>query len=164
MKCLTIFHPQMLCQLGTGDGNRTKQMLPDAGFSTAQRATQMYMIHRHTAQTAAQEWMVNKMAEYINRQAAIDAVGDVHPLDYNSQAIVERLKNLPSADVAPVVRCKHCHFFEPDHWETVSGVPLIVAHNICTRWGKGCQTAEDGFCFMAIRSQGARMDGDANAE
>lgn len=47
---------------------------------------------------------VNKMAEYIDRQAAIDAVGDVHPLDYNSQAIVERLKNLPPADVAPVRR------------------------------------------------------------
>ena len=47
------------------------------------------------------------MADYIDRQAAIDAVGDVHPLDYNSQAIVERLKTLPSADVAPVLRRQH---------------------------------------------------------
>ena len=48
------------------------------------------------------------MSDYIDRQAAIDAVGDVHPLDYNSQAIAYRLKSLPSADVVPVVRCKDC--------------------------------------------------------
>lgn len=42
------------------------------------------------------------MSDYIDRQAAIDAVGDVHPLDYNSRAIVERLKTLPSADVETV--------------------------------------------------------------
>lgn len=63
-------------------------------------------------------------------------------------------------DLVRVVRCKDCRFFEVDHWETASGVPFIAAHNICTRWGGGCQTAEDGFCFMAIRSQGAREDGE----
>ena len=42
------------------------------------------------------------MSDYIDRQAAIEAVGDIHPLDYNSQAIANRLKSLPSADVAPV--------------------------------------------------------------
>ena len=114
------------------------------------------------------------MSDYIDRQAALNAIniereymtrrqewGAEHILTHYGYRIIA---DIPSADVEPVVRCKDCHFFEQDHWETVNGVPLIVAHNICTRWGRGCQTAEDGFCFMAILSQGARMDGDANAE
>lgn len=61
-----------------------------------------------------------------------------------------------------IVRCKDCRFFEHDHFDAVyypteSGeaqkVPLITAHNICTKWGGGCKTAEDGYCFMAERRE-----------
>lgn len=38
------------------------------------------------------------MSDLISRQAAIDAVGDVHPLDYNGQAILHRIQQLPSAE------------------------------------------------------------------
>ena len=38
------------------------------------------------------------MNDLISRQAAIEAVGDVHPLDYNGQAILTRLKELPTID------------------------------------------------------------------
>lgn len=38
------------------------------------------------------------MDELISRQAAIEAVGDVHPLDYNGQAILHRLKELPTIE------------------------------------------------------------------
>jgi len=38
------------------------------------------------------------MSDLISRQAAIDAIGEVHPLDYNRQAILERIKALPSAE------------------------------------------------------------------
>ena len=44
--------------------------------------------------------------------------------------------------------CKDCKFFEHDHFEQVGGVPIIVSHEICSRWGDGCKTKEDGFCFM----------------
>ena len=37
------------------------------------------------------------MDDLISRQAAIDAIGEIHPLDYNAQAIAERIKELPSA-------------------------------------------------------------------
>lgn len=33
----------------------------------------------------------------IYRQAAIDALGDIHPLDYNAQAYKARIEKLPSA-------------------------------------------------------------------
>ena len=35
--------------------------------------------------------------DLIDRQAAIDALGDIHPLDYNAQAYLDRIKRLPSA-------------------------------------------------------------------
>ena len=37
------------------------------------------------------------MTDYIDRQAAIDALGDIHPLDYNAQAYKARIEKLPSA-------------------------------------------------------------------
>lgn len=56
-------------------------------------------------------------------------------------------------DAGELVRCKDCRYFETDHWEKVNEIPLIVAHEICTRWGGGCKTAEDGYCFMAERKE-----------
>lgn len=54
---------------------------------------------------------------------------------------------------AEIVRCKDCKHFEDDHWEKVNGVPLIVSHEICKRWGNGCKTSEDGFCFLGERKE-----------
>ena len=44
--------------------------------------------------------------------------------------------------------CKECKYFEYDSVAKVDGVPLIVAHEICSRWGDGCKTKEDGYCFL----------------
>ena len=44
--------------------------------------------------------------------------------------------------------CKDCKFFEYDSVAKVDGIPLIVAHEICSRWGDGCKTKEDGYCFL----------------
>ena len=44
--------------------------------------------------------------------------------------------------------CKDCKYFEYDSVAKVDGIPLIVAHEICSKWGDGCKTKEDGFCFM----------------
>lgn len=45
-------------------------------------------------------------------------------------------------------KCKNCKYFEYDSVAKVDGVPLIVAHEICNKWGNGCKTNEDGYCFM----------------
>lgn len=44
--------------------------------------------------------------------------------------------------------CKDCKYFEYDSVAKVDGIPLIVAHEICSRWGDGCRTKEDGYCFL----------------
>ena len=48
----------------------------------------------------------------------------------------------------PIGHCKDCKHFEYDSVAIVDGIPLIVAHEICNRWGDGCKTSEDGYCFL----------------
>lgn len=44
--------------------------------------------------------------------------------------------------------CKSCKYFEYDSVAKVDGIPLIVAHEVCNKWGDGCKTKEDGYCFL----------------
>lgn len=48
----------------------------------------------------------------------------------------------------PLPKCKECKYFEYDSVAKVDGIPLIVAHEICNKWGNGCKTREDGYCFL----------------
>ena len=47
------------------------------------------------------------MDEYIKRQAALDALQAPEIFNINPRHI-ELIKNIPAADVAPVVQCKDC--------------------------------------------------------
>jgi len=51
------------------------------------------------------------------------------------------------------ILCKDCQYFVYDQAKRVDGVPLIAAHEICTKWGNGCKTSENGYCFMAERKE-----------
>lgn len=79
------------------------------------------------------------MADYIDRQAAIDALNELmiyRPLDsdrYVISACLNKIVGLPSADVVEVVRCKDC-----------------LVHGLC-RFEQGLGL--DGFC-----SKGERKD------
>ena len=52
-----------------------------------------------------------------------------------------------------VGKCSECKHFEYDSVAMVDGIPLIVAHEICKKWGDGCKTKEDGYCFMFERKE-----------
>ena len=58
------------------------------------------------------------------------------------------VSEVDNPDLVNVVRCNDCKYYESDVWAKVNGIPLIVAHQICKRWGDGCKTDENGFCFM----------------
>ena len=47
------------------------------------------------------------------------------------------------------VRCKDCKWFADSvpYWE----LPLLMMNHVCTKWGRGCRTDLDGFCFMGER-------------
>lgn len=51
----------------------------------------------------------------------------------------------------PLMKCKACKFFERDSFAKVDGIPIIVAHEICSRWGGGCKTSEEGYCYLFER-------------
>lgn len=66
------------------------------------------------------------MAEYIEREAAIESL----PVAWDSA--INALRNAPSADVAPVVRCKDCkHSTLPSELTQRYGKPgTLTCHNM----------------------------------
>ena len=61
------------------------------------------------------------------------------------------MNNIPTVDAIPVIRCKDCKYFEYDVVAKVDGIPLIVGHEFCNKWGGGCVTSENGYCFLAVK-------------
>lgn len=97
------------------------------------------------------------MDELVSRHNVLVAVKDAlmawsYMPEWRDEKILEAIAELPT--VPPnIVRCKDCKHFEYDHVENVNGIPLIVAHEICTRWGDGVKTSENGYCFLAERKE-----------
>lgn len=83
--------------------------------------------------------------EYVRRSDALQAVGDVHPLDYNGQGIVERIKAIPAADVVEVVRCWECRKGKWDPW---SGAI----------WCEGKNRKPNFYCADGERKSGGQDD------
>ena len=50
------------------------------------------------------------MDEYIKREAVIEAIMSEPPDAHYPQWYVDKIKSIPAADVAPVVRCKDCRW------------------------------------------------------
>ena len=74
------------------------------------------------------------MAEYIEREAIMefpvrkDRCDKEHANEhfiFGIESVLEYVENLPSADVAPVVRCKDCKH----SWEDIGG--LCCSHGAC---------------------------------
>ena len=114
--------------------------------------------------------------EYIDRQAALDALCDGTFEDAEMS-----IRSIPAADVAPVVRCKNCIYWKDRHIKLDDGterpyteeelqefcgmVPLSIGINVssyCTRVeleDTNFWCGPDDFC-----SKGARMDGTEDNE
>ena len=73
--------------------------------------------------------------------------------DEEQDAVAVTLDNLPSAQ-PEIIHCKDCKNFEYDHLYIIQGVPGL-GHEVCSAWGDGCKTDENGYCFLAER----RTDG-----
>lgn len=49
-----------------------------------------------------------------------------------------------------LIKCKHCKYYVEDVVnEVIPGVPIITGHTMCTKWGNGCKTDPEGYCFLA---------------
>lgn len=67
------------------------------------------------------------MAEYIDRETAIEAAlsctDSFEPIevDITVESVISKLRNLPIADVQPVVRCKDCKYWKDARIKTNDG-------------------------------------------
>lgn len=92
--------------------------------------------------------------DVISRQAIIDSLHSkfVDGFDsdrwWNSMSVLYAINKVPSVSTEKTGHCKDCKYFEYDSVAKVDGIPLIVAHEICSKWGDGCKTREDGYCFL----------------
>ena len=64
----------------------------------------------------------------------------------------DEIDEMPTIDATPVVRCKDCKWFaySAPYRET----PVLMMNLVCYKWGRGCRTDPDGFCFMGERKDG----------
>ena len=87
------------------------------------------------------------MADYISREAAIDAIWkpEVRPndliFDALRRACEEEVKHIPAADVVEVVRCKDCRFYYKDS----------DGYEMCDASEGYDHISADGFCAWAKR-------------
>lgn len=86
--------------------------------------------------------------EAIEIIAATDITNGEEPF-FTGKQVIALLKDLDGVILSrPTEHCKNCKYFEYDSVAKVDGIPLIVAHEICKKWGDGCKTKEDGYCFL----------------
>ena len=101
------------------------------------------------------------MAEYIDREAAFDAITDLAgkaPTRSAYEAVwksARELKKIPTADVVPVVRCKDCKWFVDNNGGEWYGCKMFQVVRITPEDAP----KPDDFC-----SYGERMDGGADNE
>ena len=147
----------ILCGLAIRALPSVQPIRPDC--ENCEKVTKAYFDGQYYADSLEAE----QCEDAISREAAIDAicsecgmVSDFHKCDwysrnsqYQSCGEINSLRRLPSATPQPKTgHCKDCKYFEYDSVARIDGIPLIVAHEICSKWGDGCKTREDGYCFM----------------
>ncbi len=92
------------------------------------------------------------MAEYIEREKLLELYvdGKYDTADYHVPVpvIIQNIKDIPAADVRPVVRCRDCKHYE--QLDLFRNSP--VWSGMCHYWN--CHaTREDGFCFKAAKRE-----------
>ena len=89
------------------------------------------------------------MAEYIERESAIEAIMSDPPDAHYPSWYIDRIKTLSAADVAEVVRCKDCLYSTEryGHMECIHGVSYR------NTWNK-----PDFFCAYGERKEGVDND------
>lgn len=85
----------------------------------------------------------------ISREKVLQIIRAWFDREVTPSDLKNEIERLPSVTAQPKMgHCKDCKYFEYDSVAKVDGIPLIVAHEICKRWGDGCKSKEDGYCFL----------------
>lgn len=88
------------------------------------------------------------------KEFIVEAIADDKDYDLVGEMIWQLpVSNLLMKRKGELIRCKDCRYFELNHFDNINGIPMITAHEICTKWCGGCKTSQDGYCFMAERKE-----------
>lgn len=129
-----------------------KNWLYECGIFGSDVDIAFHAIKKSVIETLEQE----PCEDCISRQAVKSILGDRY-IELQKRHDDKRLETnyclntileLPSINPQKIGHCKDCKYFEYDSLAKVDGVKLIFAHEICKRWGDGCKTSEEGFCFL----------------
>ena len=92
---------------------------------------------------------LEEAVERVESLPKVKPVSVIATVKFNEDKLRELAKEQAQKLYDSILRCKDCKYFEYDSVVKIDGVPLIAAHEICTKWGDGCKTREDGFCYLA---------------
>lgn len=114
---------------------------------TEKDVTRLLSLEHKTCDDAINRQAVNTLVDELAR--AISDERSCMSRGRSTATIMQDILELPPVKQEPKTgHCKDCKYFEYDSVAKVEGIPLIVAHEICKKWGDGCKTKEDGYCFM----------------
>lgn len=85
--------------------------------------------------------------DLISRAAALELFTDAHPLDYISQAYLEKIRTLPSTKI---IRRKECRWFHPGVAPEKYGAECVVMKR---------RMRETDFCSYARRRDSGEQNG-----
>ena len=90
------------------------------------------------------------MAEYIEREAAINAVFEAIA---DGRAVFPALNNLPAADVAPVVLCRDCKHNMANIPDIQDGININENWNACQLTELYDSVKPDDFCSHGVKRE-----------
>ena len=102
------------------------------------------------------------MAEYIEKQAALDAILREPPDAHYPSWYAERIKALPAADVMPVVYCKDCKYADTERKNATekryfNSILFCRNSNLCG--DEPLAMWPDDFCSYGERKDGGEDNG-----
>ena len=86
------------------------------------------------------------MDEYIKREAVMEAIMSEPPDAHYPQWYVDKIKSIPAADVAEVVRCRECLCYTPVD-DNIGKCVFLT--------GKHQYVVPDGYCYLEELKEGA---------
>ena len=126
----------------------------------ADKAYNRLLEEQHLPNRLDIEWVITHGTPIPDNATNGDAISReavLKEFEKGTENLYGRIDALLSVQPSHKGQCKECKYFEYDSVAKVDGVPLIVAHEICNKWGDGCKTREDGYCFLF---ESADMRGD----
>ena len=105
------------------------------------------------------------VSELVEQKKVFDTIVDVQPTvdavptEFHDKCMEIEIKKRMDLELNSerVVRCQDCQYFLYDKLYMVEGLPLM-GNLVCEKWGNGCRTDENGYCFMGERKEDAEEE------